>query len=62
MYERTRFGTTPHFQKVVQDLDAYKRAMDGKGKAPPSAGRMWLVGLAVLAISHIPALARFSFS
>ena len=23
MYERTRFGTTPHSQKVVQDSDAY---------------------------------------
>jgi len=22
MYERTRFGTTPHSQKVVQDSDA----------------------------------------
>jgi hypothetical protein len=24
MYERTRFGTTPHSQKVVQDSDAYE--------------------------------------
>ena len=45
MYERTRFGTTPHSQKVVQDSDAYIRATDGKGKAPPSVGRMWLVEL-----------------
>jgi hypothetical protein len=43
MYERTRFGTTPHSQKVVQDSDAYISVSDGKGKAPPSAGRMWLV-------------------
>jgi hypothetical protein len=34
MYERTRFGTTPHSQKVVQDSDAYKRATEGKIKAP----------------------------
>jgi hypothetical protein len=25
MYERTRFGTTPHSQKVVQDSDAYEQ-------------------------------------
>jgi hypothetical protein len=29
MYERTRYGTTLHFQKVVQGSDAYKRATDG---------------------------------
>ena len=45
MYERTRFGTTPHSQKVVQDSDAYIRATDGKGKAPPSVRRMWLMAL-----------------
>ena len=45
MYERTRFGTTPHSQKVVQDSDAYASSQDGKGKAPPSVGRMWLVAL-----------------
>jgi hypothetical protein len=45
MYERTRFGTTPHSQKVVQDSDAYISATDGKGKAPPSVRRMWLVAL-----------------
>jgi hypothetical protein len=46
MYERTRFGTTPHSQKVVQDSDAYVwSSADGKGKAPPSVWRMWLVAL-----------------
>lgn len=45
MYERTRFGTTPHSQKVVQDSDAYPATGDGKGKAPPSVRRMWLAVL-----------------
>jgi hypothetical protein len=45
MYERTRFGTTPHSQKVVQDSDAYRPTWDGKGKAPPSVRRMWLMAL-----------------
>jgi hypothetical protein len=32
------------------------RPTDGKGKAPPSAGRMWLVGLRYFGItSHRPA-------
>lgn len=45
MYERNRFGTTLHFQKFVQDSDAYPATVDGKGKAPPSVRRMWLVAL-----------------
>ncbi len=48
MYERTRFGTTPHSQKVVQDSDAYIRATDGKIKAPTAVEGMWLVGLGIL--------------
>jgi hypothetical protein len=32
MYERTRFGTTLHSQKVVQDSDAYRPTVDGKIK------------------------------
>jgi hypothetical protein len=44
MYERTRFGTTPHSQKVVQDSDVYPSTEDGKIKAPTAVGRMWLVG------------------
>src|SRR5712664_2064971 len=36
MYERTRFGTTPHSQKVVQDSDAYRSTVDGEIKAPTS--------------------------
>ena len=43
MYERTRFGTTPHSQKVVQDSDAYRSTVDGKGKGRPSVRPMWLV-------------------
>jgi len=39
MYERTRFGTTPHSQKVVQDSDAYISASDGKIKR---TGVRWL--------------------
>ena len=42
MYERTRFGTTPHSQKVVQDSDAYGPTADGKGKAPTAVVRLWL--------------------
>jgi hypothetical protein len=33
MHERTRFGTTPHSQKVVQDSDAYGVKREGKIKA-----------------------------
>ena len=43
MYERTRFGTTPHSQKVVQDSDAYRSTVDRKGKGRPSVRPMWLV-------------------
>ena len=45
MQQRTRNGTRTHSQKVVQDSDAYIRATDGKGKAPPSVRRMWLMAL-----------------
>jgi hypothetical protein len=45
MYQRTRYGTTLHFQKVVQGSDAYPATEDGKGKAPPSVRRMWLMAL-----------------
>ncbi len=45
MYERTRFGTTLHFQKFVQDSDAYIRATDGEIKAPTAVVCMWLVEL-----------------
>ena len=50
MYERTRYGTTPHYQKVVQGSDAYVRATDGKIKAPTFVWGMWLVGLKILGI------------
>jgi hypothetical protein len=29
--------------------------MDGKGKAPPSGGRIWLAGLSILSVSTIAA-------
>jgi len=32
MNEGTRFGTTMHLPKVVQDSDAYGQIMDGKIK------------------------------
>jgi hypothetical protein len=35
MYERTRYGTTLHFQKVVQGSDAYIPVTDGKIKRVP---------------------------
>lgn len=47
MYERTRFETTPHSQKVVQDSDAYIPMVNGKGKASPPDRRMWLMALRV---------------
>lgn len=45
MYERTRFGTTPHSQKFVQDSDAYRPMVNGKGKASPPDRRIWLMAL-----------------
>ena len=45
MQQRTRNGTRTHSQKVVQDSDAYDTTADGKGKAPPSVRRMWLMAL-----------------
>ena len=43
----------------MQKPDAYPPTMDGKIKAPPSAGRMWLVGLEIFGIQP-PARWRFS--
>jgi len=44
MYERTRFGTTPHSQKVVQDSDAYGGGIDGEIKAARLAvDFLWLI-------------------
>jgi hypothetical protein len=45
MNEGPRFGTAMHLPNVVQDSDAYTQSTDGKGKAPPPDGRIWLVGL-----------------
>jgi len=42
MYERTRFGTTPHSQKVVQDTDAYISTTDCEIKAPTAVALIWL--------------------
>ena len=43
MYERTRFGTTPHSQKVVQDSDAYTSSHGRQGKSA-AFGRAHVVG------------------
>ena len=43
MYERTRFGTTPHSQKVVQDSDAYGTTAGRQGKSA-AFGRAHVVG------------------
>ena len=40
MYERTRFGTTLHFQKFVQDSDAYEVEVDGKIKRTSVRGSL----------------------
>ena len=50
MNEGTRFGTAMHSPKVVQDSDAYTQSTDGKGKAPPPDGRIFLVGLSLRAL------------
>ena len=47
MYERTRFGTTPHSQKVVQDSDAYNttarwRDKSGSPVEPQAIGMAWV--------------------
>jgi hypothetical protein len=47
MYERTRFGTTPHAQKVVQDSDAYnttagRRDKSGSPVEPQAIGMAWV--------------------
>jgi hypothetical protein len=48
MYERTRFGTTPHSQKVVQDSDAYnttagRRDKRGSPVEPQAIGMAWVL-------------------
>ncbi len=60
MYDRTRFGTTPHSQKVVQDSDAYIRATDGEIKAPTAVVCMWLVELIFQTALEMPQLALSS--
>jgi len=57
MHEGTRYGPQTHPQFDVREPDAYlwqalslvrrldAPTMDGKIKAPPPVGRMWLVGL-----------------
>ena len=50
MNEGTRFGTAMHSPKVVQNSDAYTQSTDGKGKAPPPDGRIFLVGLSLRAL------------
>ncbi len=63
MQQRTRYGTTVHSWKVVQEPDAYKRATDGKGKGRPSVRPMWLVAredLVTAAMATAGALHIFS--
>ncbi len=56
MQQGTRYGTTTHSRKVVQDSDAYIRATDGKIKAPTFVWGMWLVGLRFLCLgTGVPA-------
>jgi hypothetical protein len=48
MYERTRFGTTPHSQKVVQDSDAYgttagRRDKRGSPVEPQAIDMAWVL-------------------
>ena len=48
MYERTRFGTTPHSQKVVQASDAYnttagRRDKRGSPAEPQAIGMAWVL-------------------
>jgi hypothetical protein len=45
MHEGTQYGSQTHSQFDVRESDAYAPTMDCKIKAPPSAGRMWLVAL-----------------
>jgi hypothetical protein len=52
MHEGTRYGPQTHPQFDVREPDAYVPTMDGKIKAPPPAGRMWLAGLKIFGIRH----------
>ena len=54
MHEGTRYGPQTHSQFDVREPDAYAPTMDGKIKAPPSAGRMWLAGLQIFGIWYTP--------
>jgi hypothetical protein len=41
-----------HYAIGVQRPDAYAPTMDGKIKAPPPAGRIWLVGWEIFGVWH----------
>ena len=60
MYEGTRYAATLHSSGSVQRPDGYATTMDGKIKAPPAGGRMWLVGLEILGI--LPSQAAGAFA
>jgi hypothetical protein len=47
MYERTRFGTTPHSQKVVQDSDAYDQRADWRCCEVVCLGQLFAVRAAL---------------
>ena len=62
MYERTRFGTTLHFQKFVQDSDAYGKlaAIEGRrDKSAASRALIVVVGVEVKETSQESACCRF---
>ena len=54
--EGARRAAQLHYAIRVQTPDAYAPTMDGDGKikAPPSAGRMWLAGLQIFGIWYTP--------
>jgi hypothetical protein len=60
MHEGTRYGPQTHPQFDVREPDAYAPTMDGKIKAPPPAGRMWLVGLEIFGACHTEPAGAFA--
>ena len=61
--ERTRFGTTPHSQKVVQDSDAYGPTADGEIKEARRSNRKplaWLGFCRAGRSGRVPRLYAFS--
>lgn len=57
MYDRTRFGTTPHSQKVVQDSDAYNTTAGRRDKRGSPVEPQAIVMARVLACQSVGARA-----